>query len=148
MSTTTQPTGDVRTLTGCYCPGDCTCHDERRPTLCGCTGIHDAYAYVLLTVEQSPWRALPKWPAGPSLVTVDGWHVSYSRRHKDGMVVLRAWHAHKRHELDGTRYAVTPDAEQAAYEAGLLARQVYIRDAFRYGVADLVAEAITAGAIR
>lgn len=52
----TQTTFDVRTITGCYCPSDCSCHSERELTVCGCTGLHGDKARKAIDLDAPIWQ--------------------------------------------------------------------------------------------
>lgn len=85
--------------------------------------------YVLQTVADVPFGHYPSWEnGGPSLVVVDGWGTSCS--HGDGIDGYRInayrvpWTG-EHHELDGTCYPTRELADEAKYNAGLIAHMVY-----------------------
>ncbi len=109
--------------------------------------------YRLWTINEIPFDRLPD-DGGPALVVIDGWCVSYPSLCKwmsspsvaeadDGKVTLTAFrpisdnpYRSERHELDGTKYDAVRDAQCAAYEAGLLAFMLYLKDEQHYGIGE------------
>lgn len=101
------------------------------------------WQYRLYTVEHIPFEAFPSYSeGGPATVTHTGWAVSavklYSEEtsaasHEDGAHVLNVYRLEGsklvNHPLDGTQYPSSREAKKAAYAAGLLAFQVYERNA-------------------
>lgn len=112
--------------------------------------------YRIWTVNEVPWGRFPSWPEGPPTVAHTEWGVSYPRLCRwlsspevvaadDGMVELSVSRLQRnddgrteiiRHPLNGSKYATDDDAQRAAYEAGLTAYMLYVRDEARHGIVD------------
>lgn len=110
--------------------------------------VHGTYdgRYRLYGVEHLPWGALPAYRrGGPATVVRDGWNKSTSSLCRalsspaviagdDGTHKLSLSYRGEPHPLNGTRWALESDADEAAYNVGATAYYVPERDAARYGL--------------
>lgn len=99
--------------------------------------------YRLITVADAPFGTFPPYSeGGPSKVTATSWGTSQSSlcrilssdsivEKDDGKITLNVYGRDPetgefvKHPLDGTKYATSREADEAAYNAGLLAIMVY-----------------------
>lgn len=96
--------------------------------------------YLLYTVDHVPFSDVRAYmDGGPPLVVLDDWAVSSSfpNGDDDNPVTLNARTIGEdmtRHPLHGTRYPTCRDADEAAFNAGLLAFMVYTHEAAQHGL--------------
>jgi len=111
--------------------------------------------YRIWTVNDIPFdRLATNEYDRPGMVTHTEWGVSYPRMRRvlsspevvaadDGKIELsisRIEHKPEggcdiiKHPLDGTRYDTDRDVSRAAYEAGVIAFMVYVKDEAKYGL--------------
>lgn len=95
------------------------------------------------TVEHLPFDAMPA-RGGPYLAGLDRWAVSYSQSHRTGMWTLSVVRLEGRdvkivrHELCDTTWPTGSDAQEAAYNAGVVGFMVYEKDAARWNLPTVV----------
>lgn len=117
---------------------------------------HDG-RYRIWTVNEVPYGRFPTYadhgPSAVPMVTHTEWGVSYPRLCRvlsppsvvaadDGKIELSISRIVEkpgnydviRHPLDGTKYDTDSDAQRAAYEAGVVAYMVYVKDEAKYGL--------------
>jgi len=115
---------------------------------------HDG-RYRIWTFNEAPYGRFPTYAdGGPPIVTHAEWGVSFPRLCKvmsspsvvaadDGKIELSIRQIKYkpeggcdiiRHPLDGTKYDTDADARRAAYEAGVIAYMVYVKDEAKYGL--------------
>ncbi len=107
----------------------------------------------LWTVNELPFDFFPAYAdGGPVAVPLHGWNVSYSSlspvlssasavADDDGKHTLEIFrvvsyspYVAERHPLNGNKYEDREEGTRAAYEAGVLALMVYVKDEARYGI--------------
>jgi hypothetical protein len=114
---------------------------------------HDG-RYRIWTVNEVPYDRFPRYgKGGPAIVALDDYSTSVSvpcylfgvrPANADDRVTLNLRRITGRsatglpemepHELNGTKYDTTEDADRAAYEAGCTAYMVYVKDEAKYGL--------------